>query len=44
MAEVNTPSLHADAPEFGPDERLAEIEQARRLGPDAALRLRAAPP
>ncbi len=32
MADVHTtPHLHADAAEFGPDERIAEIEQARRL-------------
>ena len=31
MAEIHTPSLHADAPEFGPDERVAELDQARRL-------------
>ena len=31
MADVHTPSLHADGPEFGPDERVAELDQARRL-------------
>ena len=32
MADVNTPpQLYGDPVEFGPDERLAEIEQARRL-------------
>src|ERR687889_2581368 len=32
MADVNTSSqLHAEAAAFGPDERIAELEQARRL-------------
>ena len=31
MADVHTPSLHADGPEFGPDDRVAELDQARRL-------------
>ncbi len=31
MADVNAPSLHADGPEFGPDEQVAELDQARRL-------------
>ncbi|MGE3956321.1 MAG: GspE/PulE family protein [Vicinamibacterales bacterium] len=33
MADVPTPttSLHTDAPDLGPDEHLAELEQARRL-------------
>jgi type IV pilus assembly protein PilB len=32
MADVHTtPELHAETPEFGPDERVAELEQARRL-------------
>src|SRR5580765_5967023 len=32
MADTNTPAeLHAEAPELGAQERLAEIEQARRL-------------
>jgi type II secretory ATPase GspE/PulE/Tfp pilus assembly ATPase PilB-like protein len=32
MADVNTtPPLTADTPELGPDERVAELEQARRL-------------
>ncbi len=33
MADVHTPSLHADAdgPEFGPDEQVAELDRARRL-------------
>jgi len=31
MADVHTPSLHDDGPEFGPDERVAELDQARRL-------------
>jgi type IV pilus assembly protein PilB len=32
MPHANTtPQLHAETPEFGPDERMAELEQARRL-------------
>jgi len=31
MADVHTPSLHADDPEFGPDEQVAELDRARRL-------------
>ena len=31
MADITTTPLHAEAPEVGPDERVAELEQARRL-------------
>jgi type II secretory ATPase GspE/PulE/Tfp pilus assembly ATPase PilB-like protein len=31
MADVHTRHLHSDAPEFGPDEHVAELEEARRL-------------
>src|SRR5215203_733380 len=32
MADVNTTAqLHSDGPEFGPDERVAELDHARRL-------------
>ncbi len=31
MADVHTSSLHADAPDLGPDDHVAELEQARRL-------------